>query len=120
MFGGNEPAMKRNEAVLNNLPVELYTVGAKNKIPDNCKYLLTLIQAAQNQKQTNTGGLAKLLKLKIGAKVMLTVNMDISDRLINGQTGIIRNIEFAQGNVHKIYVKFSDEQAGSKATRFII
>ena len=46
MFGGNEPAMKRNEAVLNNLPVELYTVGAKNKIPDNCKYLLTLIQAA--------------------------------------------------------------------------
>ena len=34
-------------------------------------------QAAQNQNQTNTGGLAKLLKLKIGAKVMLIVNIDI-------------------------------------------
>lgn len=38
-----------------------------------------MIQAAQNQKQTNTGGLAKLLQLKIGAKGMLTVNIDIQD-----------------------------------------
>ena len=36
-----------------------------------------LIQAAQNQKQTNKGSLVKLLKLKIGAKVMLTVEQEI-------------------------------------------
>ena len=48
---------------------------------------------------------------------MLTVNIDIQDRLINGQTGIIRHIEFAQSSVRKVYVKFSDEQAGSKAMR---
>ena len=48
---------------------------------------------------------------------MLAVNIDIQDRLINGQTGIIRHTEFAQGSVHKIYVKFSDEHAGSKALR---
>ena len=35
------------------------------------------MQAAQNQKQTNTASLAKFLKLKTGAKVMLTVNTDI-------------------------------------------
>ena len=81
------------------------------------KYPLALIQAPQNQKQTNTGGLVKLLKLKIGAKVMLIVNIDIQDRLINGQTGIIRHIEFAQGNVCKAYIKFFDEQAGSKVMR---
>ena len=86
--------MKRNEAVLTELPGELYTIEANVKIPDNCKYPLALIQAAQNQKQTNTGGLPKLLKLKIGAKLMLTVNIDIQDRLTNGQTGIIRDIEF--------------------------
>ena len=94
MYAKNEPAMKRNEAVLNNLPGELYTIGADDKIPDNCKYQLTLIEAAQNQKPTNTGGLAKLLKLKIREKVMLTVNIDIPDRLINGQTGNIRHTEF--------------------------
>ena len=48
---------------------------------------------------------------------MLTVNIGIQDRLINGQTGNIRHIEFAEGTVHKVYVKFSDEQAGLKAMR---
>ena len=56
-----------------------------------------------------------MLKLKAGAKVMLTVNKGILDCLINGLTGNIRHIEFTQGTVHKVYVKFSDEQAGLKA-----
>ena len=101
--------MKRNEAVLNELPGEIYTIEANGKIADNYKYPLALIQAAQNQKQTNTGSLAKLLKLKIGPKLMLTVNIDIQDCLINGQTGIIRHIGFAQGSACKVYIKFSDE-----------
>ena len=84
------------------------------KIPDNCKYPLALIETAQNQKQTNTGGLAKSLKLKIGAKVMLTINIDIQDCLIKDQTGNTRHIEFSQGTVYETYVKFSDEQAGLK------
>ena len=85
--------------------------------PNNCKYPLTLIQAAQIQKQTNTGDLANLLMPKIGAQLMLTFNIDIQDRLINGQTGNISHIELAQGSACKIYVKFSDEQAGLKAMR---
>ena len=57
---------------------------------------------AKNQKQTNTGGLEKLLKLKIGAKVMLTLNVDMQDRLIIGQTEYVKCIEFAQGSVGKV------------------
>ena len=68
MHAENEPAMRRNEAVLNDLPGKLYTTEADDKVPDNCKYPLVMIEAAQNQKQTNTGGIAKLLKLKIRAK----------------------------------------------------
>ena len=117
MYAENEPAMERNEAVLNDLPGELYNVEADDKVPDNCKYPLAMIEAAQNQKQTNTGGLAKLLELKIGAEVMLTVNVYIQDRLINGQTGNIEDIEFAEGTVRKVYVKFSDEQAGIREMR---
>ena len=48
---------------------------------------------------------------------MLTVNIDIQDRLTNGQTGIIKYIQFAQGSVCKVYVKLSDEQVGSKSMR---
>ena len=83
----NEPAIGRNEAVLNSIPSEVYIIEADNKIPNICKYPIAMILAAQNQNQINTGGLAKLLKLKIGAKVMLTVNVDIQYRLINGQHG---------------------------------
>ena len=48
---------------------------------------------------------------------MLTVNLDIQDRLINGQIENISYIEFAQGSVPKVYVTFSDEQGGVKAMR---
>ena len=102
MYAEHEPAIGRNEAVLNNLPGELYTIEAGDKIPDNCKHPLAMILAAQNQKQTNTGGLAKLRKLKIGAKVMLTVNADMQNRLINGQTGNVKYIEFVHGSIHRV------------------
>lgn len=69
---------------------------------------MTLVQAAQNQKQINTG-LAKLLKLKIGVKVMLTVNIYTQYRLTHGQTGNISYTEFAQDSICEEYVKFSDE-----------
>ena len=46
--------MKRNDAVLNDLPGKLYIIEAHDKIPDNCKYLLATIQSAQSQKQRNT------------------------------------------------------------------
>ena len=48
---------------------------------------------------------------------MLAVNIYIQDHLINGQTGIIRHINFARSSARKVFTKFSDEQAGSKAMR---
>ena len=82
--------MKRDN-VQNDLPGELYTIEAHDKIQDNCKHLLATIQAAQNQKQTNTGGLGKLL----GAKVIIIFNLGMQDRLINDQARYIRHIAFA-------------------------
>ena len=112
----NKCVMKRNKAVLN----DLCTIEANDKFPDNCKYSLTTIQAAQNQKQTNTEGLAKLLLtviFKLLSKVMLTVNLDILDHLINGQIGNSKHIGFAQGSVGKVYIKINYEPGGLKAMR---
>ena len=89
MYAENERAMKMNDAVLNDLLGELYTIEADDKIQDNCNFPLATIWTVQNQKQTNAGGLATLLKLKTGAKVILTINLDIQDFLINGHTGIL-------------------------------
>ena len=117
IYAENEPSMKRNGAVLNDLLGEFYIIEADEKIPNNCKYPLAAIQAAQNQNQTNTGGLPKFLKLKCGAKVMLTVNLNIQNRLINCQTGNTSHIEFSKGSVRKVFVKYYNEQAGFKAKR---
>ena len=45
---------------------------------------------------------AKMLKLKVGTNLMLTVNVDIQDHIIKAQTGIIRHVEFPQGSVCKV------------------
>ena len=44
-----------------------------------------------------------LLNLKDSAKVMLKANKDIHNSILNGQTGIIRYIEFPQGSVCKVF-----------------
>ena len=67
---------ERNEAVLNDLPGELYTIETNNKIPDKYKYPTALFQVTQNQKKREKHRcLEKLLKFKICAKVMLTVTL---------------------------------------------
>ncbi|XP_066910880.1 uncharacterized protein [Clytia hemisphaerica] len=40
-----------------------------------------------------TAGLPKKLILCVGARVMLTINKDVEDKLINGSTGIVRYIQ---------------------------
>ena len=46
---------------------------------------------------------------------MLTVNLDIQDRLINDQTGNLSCTEFAQGVVRKVYIKFPDEKVRGRS-----
>ena len=54
----------------------------------------------------------KFLKLKIGAKVMVTYNINISDSLVNGSTGTIVDIVKSNGYIQAILVLFDDENAG--------
>ena len=71
--------------------------------------------AAQNRKQSETGDLARLLTLKLESRVMLTVNIDIQDRLINGQMGVVKIFEIADNAVSTIFIKFDDREAGRKS-----
>ena len=48
---------------------------------------------------------------------MLTVNLYIQNRLINGQTGNINHAEFIRRSARKVYVTFSDKQADLIAMR---
>ena len=50
------------------------------------------IKEALYRNQTDTGGLASVIKIKVHSKVMLTVNLDLSDRLVNGKLSTVKRI----------------------------
>ena len=68
--------------------------------------------------QSETGGLDYEILIKEGARVMITTNISIADRLINGQMGTVFKIDVNQ-NTQKptvLYIKFDDPNAGKDLT----
>ena len=113
IFAENLPCRAHNSKMLDANENELCSVCAIDDLPKNIGKAVVNKVLLRNQSQT--GGLAQLLQIKVNARVMITVNIDIADRLINGQIGTVKHIaQSLDKNIHKIYVKFDDVKAGLK------
>ena len=77
IFAENAPALTHNDSMLNQLTGLPIEIEATDIVPSNCGFTKTDILAAQNRKPSDTGGLVTCLKLKLEAKVLLTVNLDV-------------------------------------------
>ena len=66
-----------------------------------------------------TGNLQKVLTVKINARVMITTNIDVNDRLTNGTMGTVTNVVIDQttGKMNVILVAFDSEHVGQE-TRY--
>ena len=93
IFAENGHVSTHNLMMLNKLPDDLVAIHAIDTIPANSGFVQSQILAAQNRKQSESGGLARLLTLKLESKVMLTVKIDTQERLINGQMGVVKYFE---------------------------
>ena len=112
-FAENAPANIHNVNLLDSINSEMYSITPIDSIPKNVA--LSKIEKVLNQSQSEMGGLARTLELKVNARVMLTVNVDLEDRLVNGQLGTVKHFQKDQnGNVLKIYIAFDDCEAGLK------
>ena len=55
-----------------------------------------------------TEGLPTLLKIAVGARVMLTVNIDVCDGLVNGSRGEVAHVVSLGEKVSKVLVNFDN------------
>ena len=64
----------------------------------------------------NTGNLKKVLKVKAGARVMVTTNIDVSDGLMNGVMGSVAHVAIGKrtGDITLILVVFDNENVGQE------
>ena len=102
--------------MIEKIPVEPIKIKALDQIPKGVPD--HIYDKVLKLSQSKTHGLAYELTLKPGARVMLTSNLDIADKLINGQIGTISHITWNNGKVETVYVRFDDINAGQnkKAT----
>ena len=113
IYAENANANSYNQAMLESIDNLIYYIKAIDNLLKNVS--IQKINEVLNQNQSETGGLAGFLKIKINARDMLTVNIDLQYRLVNGQLGTIIDITGNSQGISKIYLKFDDTRAGVKA-----
>ena len=69
-----------------------------------------------------TGNLKKILIVKNNAKVMITMNIDVSDGLTNGAMGTVTNVVIVErtGKMITISVAFDSKHVGQEAVHTIV
>ena len=110
----NVSVFSHNKVMLDQINGMPITIDAIDSIQTDCGFSDSQIMAARNRRISQTGGLSKTLALKLESKIMLTTNTDITDRLINGQIGVIKYFKFLGDRVDIIYIKFDNINAGKR------
>ena len=105
----------RNDECLAKLESEtcsIKTINAKDQGPKNTT-------VPEDLSFSLTGNMKKRLRICEGAKIMLTKNLDIEDKLVNGTLATITKLDRVGNDIYgnpigRVYVKCDNESAGSK------
>lgn len=113
IWAENNPVSEHNNKQLDQISKPLFVLTAVDQYPPNVTK--QDIDRLLCRGRSETGGLDFEIHIKEGARVMLTTNIDIADRLINGQIGSVAKIIVNQDNQKPtvIFVKFDDHNAGN-------
>ena len=115
IFAENIPVEQHNNAMLDSLQSVKYNIAAQDELPKDIKQINTISDFLANAKPSETGGLCYSISLKIGARIMISRNIDIEDKLVNGQVGKVMEFKLNGSKIEGIYIKLDDDTAGLKA-----
>ena len=87
-------------------------IDAVDEIPKDIVLSQSKIDAIKQRRMSETENLESQWKFKIGTQVILTSNLDIYDRLVNGLAGTVKQMKYKNNEVSVVYVKFNDNNAG--------
>ena len=105
--------------MLDSINGELVTIIAHDVYPAHVSDI-DMNKALERGRCSNANaGLDYNIELKVGARVMLTTNVDVEDRLINWQIGTVVKIKMnrVSSKPEVIYFKFDDQNAGQVRIR---
>ena len=97
VFAHNEHCDEWNARRLALLPGTVSTSVASDGKKDDCAQLATVNMP---ERPRETGNLRKILQVKVGARVMITRNIDVSDGLTIGAMGFVSNIVMDLSLIH--------------------
>ena len=122
VYARNEHCNIRNEKMLNRLHGQLYVVKADDCLQD-IKVDVSQVDLS-SLPTSKTGNLPRVLLLKVGARIFISSNIDVSDGLTNGVFGTVSAI-ISSSHVNEkgecveearvILVRFDSERVGREA-----
>ncbi|CAH1233099.1 PIF1 [Branchiostoma lanceolatum] len=112
VFRNNKEADEHNLKHLTKLSSKVFEI----KAIDTKKDLRTgLTNVAISTKPSGNCGLREVLSVAVGARVMVTVNVDVSDGIVNGAFATVVAIDSTGLDVQTILVKFDSDWVGKQA-----
>ena len=113
VYLNNYLAVQENEDCIGKLDSEVVVIKAQ----DGNKEIETntcSISIPDNISLSQTANVLAKLKLRVGARVILTDNIIVSGRLINGSIGTVKHLDRRSKPLCSLlYVKFDDPKAGN-------
>ena len=116
LFLTNHLLNKTNTEALTNLGSEVFDIRAEDSVQDletrRCKISISDLEKLS---LNETGNLPTNLKISVGARFMLTSNLNTQDKSINGSIGTVKYLNFNRNYPLKghIFVEFDDPEAGN-------
>ena len=115
IFAENVLLRNHSDAMMQKLDSPMVSINAIDQLPKSVTLSEEELVSLKARKLADPGNISSQMVLKIGARVMLSNIIDINNRLINEQNGVVKYLTSAVGKIIKIYVFFDNNQAGLRA-----